>query len=483
MRLALAVALVCIAILAAPAAALPSSMYMSVPNETIKCFDITLPDDTGAILKGEAEYRLQMDPPPYDTWSDLSDQIVRTDENNTVVIPVCFRSFGREIGTCGKPFSLSISSDRTPTRTVVGGVCVSTYHDVDSGPSLKKGESANKGLNDNNDVISMAFKKPLQYALPGSQATFTLQLQSHATTTVDITVDSNTTVSPVRSSLTTSKAAPKRTLTLTVTAPEEAGEYVIDVAGKVKRCTGTHCMKHASTTLVVQDTLPEEGGFMLLVFPPNLNLKDLEPVLYEVTVFNNGPPGSFSITADFPDGLETNFVPETLDVESGGDKSVILTVTPKKVSTLYEMEFTVEKDGMKKAATAYLSTNELLTDAFREADGVKVLGDSSVDKDVDESLEGFFERYQSREYGDELETYGDLKASLANAREKATTAQQPTDITPTPPGPGVPSGGIDLTLIIIIIVIVAGVAIAAFFLLKKKGGGKEEAKIPELERV
>ncbi len=481
MRTALAALLVSALMLAFPAAGLQEGMYMSIPNETIKCFDITLPDDAGAILKGEAEYRLQMDPAPYDTWSDLSDQIVRTDENNTVVIPVCFRSYGREIGTCAKPFTLSISSDRTPTRTVSGGVCVSTYQDMDTGPALEEGEATSSGINDNNDVLSMAFKKPIKYALPGGQATFTLQVQSHASLTVELTADSNATVSPVRSSLATSSAAPKRTLALTVTAPEEEGEYGIDVTGRIRKCTGSHCTKHASATLAVQDTIPEEGGFTVSIFPSNYNVKDLEEVPFELAITNNGPTDSFSITADFPEGIETDFEPSTVTVNGGEEGLMLYLVTPRKVSALYELEFTVERGGIKKPVTAYLSTNELLTDAMREADEVKALGDGAIGQEVDESLEGFFERYQSREYGDELETYGDLKASLDSAREKA--AQEPANggIQPTQPGPGTqPPGGMDLTLIIIIVV-VAGGAIAAFLLLRKRGG-KEEADIPELER-
>lgn len=476
MRAALGLAAVILLALAAPAAGLQGSMYMSITNNTIKCFEITLPDDAGAIMRGETEYELTMDPPPYDTWSDLSQQIIRTDENNTVVVPVCFRSFGREAGDCAKPFSLGISSDKTPVRTSNGGVCVSAYPDIDVGKPLKEGEDPAKANNDNADIFSMAFDKPVLYATPGSEASLKLKIESYASMSMEITMDSDVSVSPLRSSLSFSKSSPKRELEFSITAPQEAGEYGIEATGKMSRCSGNYCTKYATATLVVQDSMPELAGFTLTAFPFSLNVKALEPVEYELTLSNQEESATFLLEASLPEGLESDFQPQEVAVAKGEEKTVSFTITPNKVSYFYELKFTAKRGALSKETAAYLSTNEMLTDALREADEIRSMGG-----EVDESLEDFFSKYQSKEYGEELEDYGSLKDSLAKAREQA---QQPSDggIVPTPGGPGgQASGGFDLTLIIIIVVIAAGAAIGAFFFLRKRKGGGGEAEVPPLE--
>ena len=76
---------------------LPSSgsLYISLPNSSIKCANIILPDDGGYYGIGAYEYEITMSPDSYQTWSDLTGQVVVAGENNTVKIPVCFRSFGK----------------------------------------------------------------------------------------------------------------------------------------------------------------------------------------------------------------------------------------------------------------------------------------------------------------------------------------------------------------------------------------------------
>ena len=52
--------------------------------DTVKSFELVLPDDLGVLPNGKVEYRLLMEPFA-GTWSDLTERRHFSDENNTVI--------------------------------------------------------------------------------------------------------------------------------------------------------------------------------------------------------------------------------------------------------------------------------------------------------------------------------------------------------------------------------------------------------------
>ncbi len=158
--------------------ALPTSgnLYISIPNSTVKCANIVLPDDGGYFGLGSVDYVLTMTPDPRDTWSDLSYQRVTTDENNTVIIPVCFSSVGRQLGNCSEPFTIHISAPAVGVdRVWHGGVCASRYPDFDTSDrgSVRPPSDSMAGLDDV-DIFTLGFQERKKYATPGQVIEFVL---------------------------------------------------------------------------------------------------------------------------------------------------------------------------------------------------------------------------------------------------------------------------------------------------------------------
>ena len=274
---------------------LSDNLYLSLPNGTIGCVDIFLPDDIGVILPEKIDYTVKMEPSPLFTWGDVSEEMHTTDANNTVKTRVCFSTFNREIGECGAPFTLTISAkDRPdlPERTVRGGVCVSRYADLDTSPAAR-GQNVSDVLNTRKDIFDMGLDRAVRYAEPGSTADYTLKLQSYAAQTFAVTIAGNVTASPAGTSLSTSPSAALREFNFSVTAPGKDGDYVFTVKAGPRGCSGLYCEKVISGKLLVRKTIPKEAGWTVSAFPENINLKELRPIDIEVTVRNNGPRAMF----------------------------------------------------------------------------------------------------------------------------------------------------------------------------------------------
>ena len=71
------------------------TISVSMPPDSRECFDILLPDNMGVVLAGRYEYRISVYPGPEESWLDLTEITIRTDEDEAVLVPVCFSSVNK----------------------------------------------------------------------------------------------------------------------------------------------------------------------------------------------------------------------------------------------------------------------------------------------------------------------------------------------------------------------------------------------------
>ena len=464
--------------------ALPSSggLFISIPNGTVTCADVVLPDDMGYFGRGQVEFMITMEPGVRDSWSDLSFHGVSTDENNSAVIPICFSSIGRPIGNCSKPFTITISSaELGTTKSWQGGACVSTFADMDTSVPASSGtgnggsstDDVASGLS-NTDVFYMSFLAPKQYATSSETSAFTLMVQSYATMDIDLSVTPGPgmSINPPSTSVSTGPDDNYHEVEFNVSPISTGGRYIFSVTGTARNCgSGSLCSRTSSAEVDVSDIPSDLDGFSVSLFPENLNVRDLSPVTYRLTVTNMGESDEFELSGFVPDGASTDFSPSTITVPGGGSRTTTFTITPSEVSSFYELRFQAKSsDGDTKPTTAYLSTNEQLTDALRNMDAIAANGDSSITSASQSSVDGWYNTYSESAYGEGLNEYSDLQNQLSAARAAGSTVipdPLPVNTTngtiPNPPpvtDDGLDLFGKDLWMVLLILVIISGSAFA-----------------------
>lgn len=419
--------LVCLAVFVQSAHSyrLTDNLYFAMQNDTIECIDIILPDDSNFMGLGEWEYKIVCT----SNWSDLTEQIVRTDENNTVKIPICFSGFGRSIGECSPPFTISIQSSLLGIENNrTGGVCISMYPDVDiTDEEAEDEDDVRDILNGEFDLFDVGLSPERLHSEPGQSLTYNLLVQSQAEITIDLDiVSSDLSISPRSRTVTTSESDPYHTIYLSLDAPGQNGEYEFEVEANVRNCEGMYCSKTAKGILVVNDTLPETG-FVVYIFPSGINVKELNPVHYMLTIQNYGKDRIFSASIKIDPDTTNDFPSDDIFVVADTHKAIDFTITPNKVSTLYNIDVTVSFEGLlEKKASTTLSTNEMLTDSLRDADYLKDQ-DPSLSGDVDTSLDDWYNSYRNSDYGGDLGDYNSLKDAFSNLEDQINTSQPPDD--------------------------------------------------------
>ncbi|RLI97594.1 MAG: hypothetical protein DRO99_02835, partial [Candidatus Aenigmatarchaeota archaeon] len=268
--------------------ALPSSgaLYMSIPNSSIRCANIVLPDDADYFGRGTVDYVIEMTPDPQETWSDLSYQRVTTDENNTAVIPVCFSSIGKRLGNCSKPFTIRITAPAIGLdKTWEGGVCASSVPDTDTGTVPGGVDTPMEGLDDV-DLFSVGLLERKKYNTKGAETAFTLQVESYAESTLDISATSDSlSITPSSTQVTTGPDDSYHEIEFTTAPMNTEGTYGFTITATARDCgSSAMCSKGVNGYLVISDQVPDLEGFLVSVFPENINVKNLNPVKYRITI-------------------------------------------------------------------------------------------------------------------------------------------------------------------------------------------------------
>jgi hypothetical protein len=429
--------------------------------DSVMCFDIILPDDMGVIIPGKVEYTILLEPASEETWASLTEAIVRTDENNTVVIPLCFSTYGKRIGQCSERFTLIIMGNDLPTKTFKGGVCVSELPDIDT-EDVGDG-STRDGLSDTN-LFDMDIKKSVKFSVPDMPVNYTVMVQSHADIVLDLTVESKGRV--ILSKEVDFKEKEYREVNFTLKA-KETGTYNFSIVAKVKDCEGSFCVKKRSGQLIVKQYLQEEAGFTISLFPKNLNIKSIEPVEYRLTITNNGmEDDDFLVDLEISENLTTDFQKKTVSVPKGYEKTIIFNVIPQSVSSLFNITAIVTLGDVVKKDTVYLSTNEMLKDALRNMEAL------DYDKEiVAKDLNEWYNTYRSSEYGKDLNEYAELSSKLKSAQ---TQVQSNNDVVDegTDASDSTGTTGFDWSLLLWVVPIAIFTFIVLFVVSKLRSGSE-----------
>ncbi|MBI4173939.1 MAG: hypothetical protein HY519_04430 [Candidatus Aenigmarchaeota archaeon] len=423
------------------------NLYISLQPDTKKCFDIVLPDDLRAQLDGRIKYTVSMRPDPDESWSDISERLFQADASDAIVNPVCFATFDRKTGQCGKDFTLTLSATSAAgsrQREIAGRACASAVEDIDSAPAAL-------------DVFDLSIDRQLKTGKANEKVPFFLALYSQAEVTVDVAIDGQLEISQKSHTASLGKGKNRVQLNFTAAAVQE-GEHKFMVKATARNCRQT-CAKNVSASLVVAKEVAD-SGFSVVISPENVNVEALAQVDYAIYVRNGGQKRDLavSLAAD----VQNSFYAQSFTLGPLQEQAIKFIAIPGNVSKLYELKASATSMGSTKTATAYLSTGELVTDALRQAEMARPeLKDSAGGK-----IQSWLQAYQDAEYGSGLEERERLAQELSSMQAEEPVAGQPeaepeSNDTAEPPG----LEGLALPLGALL-VIIAGAA--AFYLYQSR---------------
>jgi hypothetical protein len=454
----------------AQALRLTDGLYFTVPPNGTQEVYFILPDDVGTGL-GKADYFITT----ATNWSvDLTEQLISTEENNTAIIPIKFYSAGRKEGECSN-YTVSISAPSLQiTRKWSGGVCLSKYMDVDIS---KKGGDAKDVLNNNVDLFSVGFGTYAKNSRPGGTVPIEILVQSQASLTIDITLQSQASLDRRSFAVQTSQGSQRKSITVNASA-SSTGDYEITVTAKARNCSLSSCTKQSSMRLVVSENEPQEG-FAISLFPENLAVKSLEPVQYAFTLQNNyGEERIFAVNIEKSLDLDSSFILDYVTVPGLSEKSVDFNVTPRNQTGFYEIKVVASSKSVERMASAYLSVNEMVSDAYRNADDVKANASASTKAAVDKAVNKWYSSY-SRSDGSNTTGFASLQEALDAARKQNQSGTVPEE--PSGNNSGVPDSQKPAPnyLIYLLPAALGGAVLIILLLLRKRKTGTENIKYLE----
>ena len=457
---------------------LTDGVYFTVaPNSTAEVYFI-LPDDLGA-GQGKADYFVTTD----SNWStDLTEQVITTEENNTVITPIRFFSSDKSEGDCSN-YTVRISAPALSlSKTWSGGVCLSRRMDADI---AKPGKDPATVLNSNIDLFSLGFDTYTKTGKPGEEVSIELFVQSQASLTIELSVESPFPLEQKTFVVTTSQSSQQKSLVLNASSVP-AGTYDIKATGKARECSLDSCTRQASMRLIVSDSEPQES-FSVSLFPDNIAIKRLEPVSYRFTIQNDyKEERMFAVSVEKSFDLDSSLILDSFTIPGLSEKVVSFTMTPRNHTGFYEIKATASSGGVDRPASAYLSVNEMVSDVYRNAEEIKSIANSSLDASIDRTVRNWYSSY-SKNDGQNLTEYKSLQDALDSARKQALSSQSQNQ---TIPGKGgdVPQGGNQEDgqppsnlLGILLIPALIGISIFAVLMLLRRGKKRKGGEFLELK--
>lgn len=390
-------------------------LWLSLPPDSVKCIAVRLPQDAGLPVTQSYIFNVEVTPGPRETWSDLSEQLVReVSENNTVLIPVCFDTAGsKPLGNCSAPYTITVSESYTGSvRSWRGGTCVSGRADADivrsSDPST--GDDVLDILNDNADIFAAWLDEAEVYAFPGEAAVVNLTVQSGSVQgPFTVITQSSAQVTPASARLSTSPESPIQSQAFELQAPQDLGEHAFSARVTPEGCSGqSWCTKILEATLIVsEDGPPEKTGFEVVLRPDNIDARDRDPIPMSFTVKNHdSEEKTFTITlVSDPGDVSLGYPGDPVEVRPYSTKTKSFFATPGSSSSLYEITVRAEHGGITQSATSFISVDELRTDAERQAQ--ETGSQDQVSQWLDSRTGG----------SSDLESYGTLKGALSQASD------------------------------------------------------------------
>jgi hypothetical protein len=450
----------------AQALRLTDGLYFTVmPNSSAELYFI-LPDDVGG-GQDKADYFIT-NTVGWDT--DLTDHTVTTDLNNTVKVPIKFYSSGKKEGDCSN-YIISISAPSLKlSRSWKGGVCLSKFMDADISPA--GGENALDVLNDNVDLFSLGFRAYSKVVKPWEPVSLELLLQSQSSLTIDVAVDSRL---PVEKTFTVQTGGSQQQVVYLNASSVPGGSYDVVATAKARGCTLGSCTKQTSMKVVASEAGPQEG-FSLSIFPDNLAIKKLEPIGYVFTIQNNyRDERTFFVAIEKPSDMDSTFISEYVTVPSQSQKSLSFTVTPRNQTGFYEIKMAASARDVERTVSAYLSTNEMVSDVSRNAEDAKSGANSSTKAGIDRDVKNWYSSYTKSESQNST-AFASLQVAIDAAKKQAEVPDGGNQDGKEPPEQPASS-----LLNLIIVAVALGTGVVVILLLFRKRGGEEKDDLDSLK--
>jgi hypothetical protein len=474
----LAALVVISAFMAFPAAmALPDSLYMTVANGTQRCVALQLPDDSGWHGRGDVEYTISMEPPLARSWSDFSEQVPRRiSENNTNIIPICFARKGNS--SCGERFTLTINSSAGTVRVIQGGVCESSVAGVSTAPA-PAGQAPAQALNQNFGLFDVGFSERSYHAKPNGVVNITVLAGSHEAVSIHLELSSGVqSVSPPYYDASFSSLGGQREVKFQLQAPAAEGSYQITLSGSVPGCTAQACSMSRTAALIVSRTgaAPVEAGFRTEIFPTSINTAFGSPASFRVTVRNGDAQRNVTMSSLMPYGLSSDFNETAFNIEAGGQRTILFTVTPTGNQNSYDFSIYADSGDNRKLVTGYINVNGMEAGAQRALEAVQATGNQNAIQQANSAYNQWRSNPTTSSYGtlqNELNRLATQQGQAAATDKNTTPPSSNNGVLPNPQEiKGIDIFGKDMWILILIAA--AGLVVSMLFFMKGKKGGKKE---------
>ncbi|MBI4182230.1 MAG: hypothetical protein HY520_04660 [Candidatus Aenigmarchaeota archaeon] len=392
---------------------LADGLRLTVPPDGVKCVDIVLPDHLGSFEPGPRAYLVTADAP----WGNLRELEVTTDENNTVVVPLCLFSSGVANGSCADYAVTLATLDGKARKSFAGGACVSGIE----GAGLGEGGTG-EVLNGELSLFALVFQPATLY---GGGGTLTLQVQSEASLALRLEAEG---LEPAQQTVSLSPETPRLTLNYTASSPGE-----VRVRATIQGCQGRFCEQQATARVLAGDP-PSRAGFTTSLFPLSLSAKAGDTVSYELAIENYGDAAPFEVSLLLPAGVSSPFQPQQLALAKGERTSLAFEVTATG-SEFYEIVAEVASRGNAKKKTAFLAVDEQVADARRQLERVAENNPAGL-PEAQQSFDSWYASYQFTPLGEGLDDYSSLQEELeVSAALPEGPAPQPRESPPAQPIP------------------------------------------------
>ncbi|HLD78489.1 MAG TPA: hypothetical protein VJB16_05675, partial [archaeon] len=212
----------------------------------------------------------------------------------------------------------------------------------------------------------------------------------------------------------------KRKFTLATIAPTTPGDYTVKAIAR-RPCSQPFCTKATTATVRVVSAAELPKTFTLSLFPERLDLAQLGPAFFELTI--RSPTAlTAELTLSLPPGLTTTFQPASVTLGAGDAKTLSFLVTPAAAKQLYELTALATAGTQRRTATALLSTQELATDAQRAIEALPAAAQPAATQAYDSWY---------ADYSADPAATGDIETLQARIRAANATAPPPAQ----PPAP------------------------------------------------
>lgn len=457
-----------------PALALPDDIYITIPPGGGDSVVLVLPDDSGWAGRGEVEYNVTMEPGPARTWSDFSEQIVSTDENNTVLLPVNFRKSSN--ASCGERFTLAITSSAGTRREIRGGACESAHAGVSTAPAAP-GQGVASALNQNFGMLDVAFSRQGYAAEPGAQLNITALASSHqGNASLRVVLSAGPiSISPAFQDIGLGPSGGQAEARFLVQAPDAPGTYDLALTASLQGCALDSCSITRHADLVVGGSQPDEGGVSVLLFPGSISVSRGMPASFRLSVRSNDIERQFNISIAAPFGVESSLAEAGFSVPAGGERWIDFNITAS--GPLDSYRFTAyarygDDYSNVKQATGYINIDGMEAGAERALEFVENTGNADAMAEGSRLFDSFLDNPTPANYAGLQDELARLEAAARQSQQNQTPQPDAGQSGPSYNQPDQGTGGTGIDILgrdiwILAVIAAAGLALSLFFY--KKG--------------